>query len=399
MSSLAVASRFSRAQAERARRPRVLRPVMALLVANLRYWRTVAPVVHGELTHWRRTAAGVPEPGLRRAALDKLGRERFNVEVAATLATLAPSRRRASVTSAIAALQIAYDYLDLVTESPDLDRGQARRMLSRLRESVDLDAGAAPAGSAYLDMLLAAAAGCLQALPGAAQVSPSARQALARCAEGQAMSHGAVDPAGEAELARWAQRQALASNLGWRELAAGASASVLCAHALLAAAASPSTTREQARGLDSLYLSIGALSMLDGLVDRAQDAGADRDVHLRRYRDAAAMAHELSAVATDALADLNAAPHAAHHAITLAGVVAYYASAPAASEPPASEAFARLQAELGWLLAAPLTVMRAWRLCKRIRNAAPPHLTDRTEAVSSIHLTDAHRSQSPCVHR
>lgn len=369
--------------------------LLALLLANLRYWTGVSSTVRDQIDRWRDTAMSAPEPGLRTAALTKLCDERFNVEVAATLATLAPRRRRLAVTTAIVALQIAYDYLDLLTESPSLRRDEAQQMLSRLLDVADLHDGIAPWSCLYLDLLLEAAASSLRCLPAARAVSPTATDALRRCVEGQTFGHGAVDHPGETTLSRWAQSHAQDSHLGWRELAAGASASVLCVHALIAAAASPSTTPNDACRLDSLYLSIGALTALDSLVDCREDSGAAQHSPLYRYEDAVTMADQLSAVAMDALGGLDLVHDGAHHAMTLCGVVAYYASSPAASKPPAREAFERLQRDLGWLLAAPLAVMRLWRRGKRLRG----RMRSNTDRRPLTYLLDAHRGWTGSVRR
>src|ERR1700735_2193260 len=90
----------------------------ALVLANIRYWITVAPIVRARLHHWRRLANGIPEPALRHVALVNLREEGFNAQATATLATLAPRPYRRPVTEAIVGLQIIYDYLDSLVERP-----------------------------------------------------------------------------------------------------------------------------------------------------------------------------------------------------------------------------------------------------------------------------------------
>jgi hypothetical protein len=55
--------------------------------------------------------------------------------------------------------------------------------------------------------------------------------------------------------------------------------------------------------------------------------------------------------------------------MTLAGVVAYYTSAPAARSEIARPIAEQLQAQLGPLIIPTLAVMRTWRLAKRVRLA------------------------------
>src|SRR5215207_6842169 len=104
---------------------------VALVSANARFWPTVLPQVRSELRHWERVAWTIPDPVLRMHALEKLVHERFNTEVAATLATLAPSATRGAAVTAIVALEVMYDYLDGLTEQPAPDPFANGRQLYR----------------------------------------------------------------------------------------------------------------------------------------------------------------------------------------------------------------------------------------------------------------------------
>src|SRR5580704_2983702 len=67
---------------------------LALVLANARYWTTVAPQARSELARWRARANQIEDRELRTLALGKLAEEGFAAEVAATLATLTPRRHR-----------------------------------------------------------------------------------------------------------------------------------------------------------------------------------------------------------------------------------------------------------------------------------------------------------------
>jgi hypothetical protein len=92
--------------------------IAALALANARFWPTVAPTVKRELARWQGPAALIDDPALRELAVGKLRDERFNAEVAATLATLAPRPSRTAAARAIVALELLFDYLDGRTERP-----------------------------------------------------------------------------------------------------------------------------------------------------------------------------------------------------------------------------------------------------------------------------------------
>jgi tetraprenyl-beta-curcumene synthase len=356
---------------------------LALLVGNARYWGTIALPVRTQLARWERRAREIPDPVLQALACHKLRTERFNVEVAATLATLAPRAHRRSAVEAIVALQVMYDYLDLLTEqfSPD-PLTDGRCLYGALRDA--LLQGTPSAGDyyrhhpqsndgGYLWELASAVRLALARLPATDAVTAVAQRGAERCAEAQVRYHAAARSArepgdrGVAELERWARREAADTALQWPEFLAGAAASVIVVHALIAAASDHRTTRDAAEALDAVYLSIGALTMLDSLVDHQEDLETGELGYLRCYESSEQMAQRLASVAADATARARALPGAAHHVVTLVGVVAYYTSAPTARSAVALPITRHLHRELRPLIAPILALMRAWRLAKRAR--------------------------------
>jgi tetraprenyl-beta-curcumene synthase len=355
----------------------------ALVLANVRYWSTVAPLVRSQLARWEQAAGAISDPELRVLALGKLRDEHFNAQVAATLATLSPRAQRARVVEAIVALQILYDYLDVLSEQPaaaaDHER-DGRELFAHLIDAVSVG----PAGARkpfelsqnddddeYLGRLSRAVMLAIGRLPSAPAVAAVARGAAERCSEAQILHHEASrlgSRSGIVELRDWAAAQASDTGLDWQAFLAGATASVLALHALIAAAADPLTTSENAAELDALYLSIGALSMLDSLVDRAQDIATGQLSYVDLYDGPETMASGLANAARDGIARARGLPNGAHHAMTLVGVVGYYASAPTADDDAfARPAIARVKRELQPLITPTLALMRAWRLAKRAR--------------------------------
>jgi tetraprenyl-beta-curcumene synthase len=373
-------------------------PGLALAAANGRYWTTVAPLVRAQLRRWEGRAREIPDPALQAAALGKLRGERFNAEVAATLATRAPRAHRAHAVEAIVALELMYDYLDGLTEQPAPDPLRSGRRL--FGAFTDAFAGAGVAGAqtegsrtggsrtgnahagdwfrlhpsddgGYLAELSATVSEAVAALPAWEAVAATARASAARCAEAQVRAH-AAGRAGAAELREWATAQAAGTGLEWREYMAGAVSSVLTVHALIAAAADERTTLAEAAAIDSAYLSIAALStMLDGAIDYEWDNAAGEAWYVGHYESVEALAERAAEVTREARRQAEALPNAAHHAMTLAGVAAYYTSAPAAAHGIAAPVSQRVHDELGALIAPTLAVMRAWRAAKLLRRALP----------------------------
>ncbi|HUB36398.1 MAG TPA: DUF2600 family protein [Solirubrobacteraceae bacterium] len=374
------------------------RASLALASANARYWPTVAPVVGAELRRWREHARAIPDEPLRELALEKLRAEHFNAQVAATLATRTPWRRRRGTVRAIVALEVMYDYLDGLTER----RGERQLESGRRLFGAFADALAprqAPYGDhygegeggggggsrgqgardgGYLRALCATVRGELWRLPSAAAIVGAARETAASCGEAQLRMH-ATPREGEGQLRDWALGRAPATGLGWREFLAGAAASVLSLHALLVAGSQQGRTAEQAGRIADTYLCICALStMLDSLVDREQDEAAGELSFLRLFAGEEDLGTSLTSTARRGVELARQTPEEAHHVMILTGVVAYYTSAPAARREPARAVAARVQRELWPAMAPALATMRAWRLAKEARRrlASRPQAPD-----------------------
>jgi tetraprenyl-beta-curcumene synthase len=359
----------------------------ALVAANARYWTTVAPQVRGELARWRARAMRIEEPGLRKLALDNLRDEGFAAEVAATLATLTPKRRRATALRAIVALEVMYDYLDALTELPTPDPlANGRLLFTALADALDPEAALDedyyrdhPSGAdgGYLRELATTVKAALAELPGAAALAPAMRRAASRCAEAEVLTHVA-SLTGGSQAETWAKRAANGSGLEWREYLAGAASSVLAIHALIALAGDERTTPEQGEPIDYVYLALGVLStMLDSIVDYEQDAVDGTLAYINHYDDRTELGERLALVAREAARRARDAPASAHHLMTLAGVVAYYTSAPSARSELASPVTSRVRQELRPLITPTLAVMHGWRLAKRLRARFDPDFAAR----------------------
>ncbi len=372
----------------------------ALALANARYWPTVAPHVQRELLRWQGPASAIAEPRLRALALAKLRHERFNAEVAATLATLAPRQHRTRVTQAIVALELLFDYLDGRTEQPPASHvEQALRLYQPFVDALTAQDGGppqapppqgkAPEDQQYLTGLSTRTSGLLRQLPGAATVSASASASARRCAEGQARLHASAAPGdgagapGTETLEQWARERGADSGLEWREYLAGCASSVLAVHALIAAAAEPQSSQQEARKLDAAYLAIAAVvTILDSVVDEAEDRRHGRAGFIALY-EPGELPGRMRQLTREALARAREAPHGEHHAMTLAGVGAYYTTHPGARAPEAREVVDAVRGELAPTIWPAVAVLHGWRAAKRARRIMRD--TARAPAINSSH--------------
>ena len=363
--------------------------------AARRYWITVFPRVHHELSHWRERAGEIPDPVLRRLALDAQ-RKRGNVEGAAAFAAFAPRAHRAALVRAAVAFQAAYDYLDVLAEQPQGDpvagaRGLHEALLIALDTAgwVGTESPAAPgldtAGwvetesraarhpdyyasypqredNGYLAELVDTCRTALATLPSYAAVAAPARRAAERIVEFQSLNlaHGQGD---HDALARWAGMEIPpGTDLRWWE-AAAAGGSSLGVHALIAAAADPALQPREFEAIDRAYFPwIGGLhSLLDHLVDRARDAAVGERNLIDYYSSPQEAEDRMRALAERAAGAARALPRGRRHTIILAGMTGYYLSHAEASAPDARPIAEDVRAAIGGLVTPTLLVFKARR--------------------------------------
>ena len=357
----------------------VARAGLALALAHGRYWSSVAPLVRRLLQAWEARAVQISDPHLRELAVGKLRDERFNVEVAAMIATIAPVEHREQAVEAIVALQVMYDYLDALTEQPTAD--PIRDGLQQSGAFLDaLSVAPPPQGdyyahysgfgdAGYLEELASTVRSALVDLPAVASVAPVLPGCAARCAEAQVRVH-AVPEVGLTQLELWAEAEARDTELQWREWLFGAMGSVVAAHALIALAADQRSTSAQARQLDSTYLSLCVLTTaLDHLVDYEGDLLSGEASYLHLYSSREEMARRIVDVTRRVLERVRGTPNGAHHAMILSGVVAYYTSQPGAMGDFARPVTTHVRDQLRPLITPTLATLHAWRTAKRLRRS------------------------------
>jgi tetraprenyl-beta-curcumene synthase len=307
------------------------------------YWTSVFPRVRAHVARWRRRAERIPDPVLRRLALEAIAKS-GNIEGAAAFSAFAPWRHRGAAVHAASAFQCAYNLLDLLGEQPSEEpERDGRRLHEGLVYAVGIDGGSVDRldwyehhpqrdDGGYLDAVLSECRRAFAELPAHAAVAPWIRASAERIVAFQSLnlSEAQGDHDG---LERWA-RQATpsGSDLRWWETAAAAGSS-LEVHALIAAAASPRLSAADARALACAYFPwIGCVhSLLDNLIDKREDEAAGHRSLLEYYDPprAAARLGELTARARAAADDL---AHRRRHRVMLSGMIANYLSTPEARE-------------------------------------------------------------------
>jgi tetraprenyl-beta-curcumene synthase len=314
------------------------RDVLALLTTGITYWLTIAPIARSELRRWKLYAQSIPDPALRRHALEKLSSEALNPEAAAFFAVLAPKTSRSRLVRLIVAYQAMYDYLDAVNEastfSPLQDGLQLHRALLDTMKPKRISTNyyayhPLSDDGGYLNALVSECRDVLATLPSKVALTTALIAAAERCGEAQARNH-AVLINGHDQLVHWSETQMSRGYLWWEFVAAGISCLVI--HALFAAAATPKTTPQEAERVDTAYFPpVCAISaMLDSLIDLPHDAGTTNHSFAGHYNSSDHAAERYAAIIADADKRLAGLRHARRHRIILTGITGYYLSAPEA---------------------------------------------------------------------
>ncbi len=298
------------------------------------YWLAVFPRVRREVRHWRRYAGEIPDPVLRELALGALLAKRESLDGVAAFAAFVAGARRASVVRALTAYQVAFDYIDTISEHADTDPvANGWRLNQSLlvalepgRDHLDYYAHNDRRGDAgYLETLIDTCRAAMTALPSFAAVAAPARTATARIATYQSLNHGDTDGSHDV-FTRWARAETTPSTgLHWWETGAAAG-SPLPVLALIAAAAGPALRPDDAVALERAYFPwIAALStLLDSLLDQDEDSADGQRSLIDYYASSEEMVSRLQVIAASALRYAQVLPDGERHIMILAAMVAFF---------------------------------------------------------------------------
>jgi tetraprenyl-beta-curcumene synthase len=339
-----------------------------------RFWLTVFPVVCLEHRRARARARQIPDPSLRRAALDALHKW-GNVEGAAACATLVTLSRRRHAIRAMVSFQAAYNYLDMLTEQPCSDpHANGRQLHQALLVSLEpraphLDYYAhhhAHDDGGYLTQIVDSCRAALRQLPSYGAVAPAVRCAAERIVAFQSCNTGEVQ-GDYLALELWARAHTPAgTGLCWWETAASAGSSV-CVYALIAAAAKTHVAPAEIAAIECAYFPwIGALhSLLDNLVDAAEDHATGQRSLMDCYASPLDACTRMELLAQRSRAAAQELPGSSH-TLVLAGMASFYLSTPEASrlvDPPITRSILRA---LGEPAALAMLVFRARLSLRRL---------------------------------
>lgn len=277
----------------------------------------------------------IPDEALRNAALESLLIKRRDLEGAVAFAVYARRRSRRKLVQGITAWEIAFDYLDTVSElaNPDpITNGQAlnQALLTAVTPGAshpDYYARHTRADDGgYLAALVDTCRDALASLPAFDRIIAPAKRGISRIVAYQSLNHGDAHQRLHTPFADWAALQAVrGADLAWWETAAAAG-SQLTVLALMTAAANPRLTTEQVEALENAYFPwIGALStLLDSLIDQTTDRAEGQPNLIDHYRSPERVAKRLGEIAIEAVSRARALPDADHHTLLLGAMAAFF---------------------------------------------------------------------------
>jgi tetraprenyl-beta-curcumene synthase len=318
-----------------------LTPVIEFTGAARSYWLGVFPCARAELRHWQLRAEEIIDPALRRLACQAQRSKRESLEGAIAFATFAPPAHRALVTRAITAYQVAFDYIDELSEQPGADPiANGRRLNLALLHALEperphLDYYAHDRRSedtGYLRDLIDTCRTALQALPSQLAIAESVRRITTRIVAYQSLNHGDGHGSYEA-FTHWARAEnRCTTGLRWWETGAAAG-SPLPVFALIAAAARPGTQATDAAAVECVYFPwIASLSsLLDSLIDRHEDAADGQRSLIDYYNSTAEVATRLQTLAAQAVDGAKALSDGSQHTMILAAMASFYRATPQTS--------------------------------------------------------------------
>lgn len=282
----------------------------------MRYLTIVQPQARRELARWRRRTHAIQDPELRRRVIHPYDVD-MSAEGAAIFAVLRPSHE--CLVSVLIAYVLLWSYVDVVTErDPSHDPRMFRALVDALVPGVRVQAYGQPEDGGYLhDLVRACQTGC-GALPAWRVVQPVAIDLAEQGSVVQAANHAprAAHPPGTMQLG--------SDSRGAR----AAASSPLAIHALLALAANPRATLEDARATRAAYFpSISALAVLaDHLIDAAEDATLNNHSCLRYYGSGQTLGDELRKLAAEGARAARGLPQGERHLVILAAMVSMFFS-------------------------------------------------------------------------
>ncbi|KIL36929.1 tetraprenyl-beta-curcumene synthase [Cohnella kolymensis] len=313
------------------------RPPRGPLTLMIRVYRYILPEVRAELKRWRRMAEGIPDPELRKQALDSMNTKQFHCEGGGVYAAANLEQRHVLI-PLIVALQTISDYLDnLCDRSTSLDADDFRLLHQSMLDAVTPGAQLSnyyalrseQEDGGYLQALVLQCRQSIAQLPAYSQVQQHVRDLVQLYADLQVHKHISQTRREKALQAWWEQHCEEYPQLKWNEFAAATGSTLGMFMLFLAATDSSLDARQAASIRESYFPSICGLHiLLDYLIDQAEDRmGGDLNF-CSYYKDQQMLNERMGRMVESARTAADRLPFGYFHRMIVEGLVALYLSDP-----------------------------------------------------------------------
>lgn len=302
-----------------------------------RVYKYILPEVRAELNQWREFASSIPDPELRKQALDSMASKQFHCEGGGVYAAVNLEQRHVLI-PLIVALQTISDYLDnLCDRSTSLDPNDFRLLHQSMLDAVTPEAPtsnyyalrAEQDDGGYLLALVMKCRASIAELPSYHHVQKHVRELVQLYADLQVYKHITHSKREQELLNWWKTYSSQYPQLKWNEFAA-ATGSTLGMFMLFLAATDTSLDAAQAEGIRSSYFPsiCGLHILLDYLIDQAEDE-IGGDLNFVSYYDNQQMLNErMGQMVLAARKSADKLPFGHFHRMIVEGLVALYLSDP-----------------------------------------------------------------------
>ncbi|TBL81409.1 tetraprenyl-beta-curcumene synthase family protein [Paenibacillus thalictri] len=309
----------------------------------LRVYRYVLPEVHKQLHMWRNTAERIPDPELRKQAIDSMTSKKFHCEGGAVYAAANLPMRHVLI-PLIVAFQTISDYLDnLCDRSTSLDAEDFRQLHQAMLDAVNPSAPIhdyykfhqEKDDGLYLEQLVKMCQTCIRQLPSYSKAALRIAELVGLYCDLQVHKHIKHELREPELLGWWESHKHHFPHIRWNEFAA-ATGSTLGVFMLFLAAASP---RLDERFVEQIYETYfpyicGLHILLDYLIDQEEDlAGGDLNF-CSYYENRETTVNRIALIAEEARSKALQLEHSSFHRMIIEGLLALYLSDPKVKDQP-----------------------------------------------------------------
>ncbi len=302
-----------------------------------RVYKYILPEVRAELERWRAAAEAIPDPELRKQAVDSMNAKQFHCEGGGVYAA-ANLHQRHVLIPLIVALQTISDYLDnLCDRSTSLDPGDFRLLHQSMLDAVTPETQTQnyyalreqQDDGGYLEALVRQCRTSIAQLPSYGHVRKHVGELVQLYADLQVYKHIAHSERERELLNWWNEHSSGYPQLKWNEFAA-ATGSTLGIFMLFLVASDESLDADQAETIKYHYFPsiCGLHILLDYLIDQAEDE-IGGDLNFCSYYESQEMLNDrMGQMVQAARKSADELPFGHFHRMIVEGLIALYLSDP-----------------------------------------------------------------------